>query len=365
MTPHSGGARASDSKLDRRSLGRLVIMQLNTRRYSERRTEHVALKDKHHYAVRVDHQFTVPSHGDGDGTGTQDLLIPLGNFAKDRLPDLVVTGPDGARVPVLGRAARGEAVATLFGSQWQHVIFEPELEPSDLKRAEDVWSVVQLAIARIVTRPSADAERLVPLLERFLREQWVESESDLIKDRLEALIDNDVFWSRLRDLVRVRLLVARFEGVPGRTYVLTTSYTEAMGRDYYGTGRLRRFLAWLGLIASPISRQAANGSQAASFWTMATAPSGVEILRMFWQSDRDEVPGEESISIDANRAWAGRYEWSNDDAEQNELLIDVQIAPSASVVGTVGLAAILLYFSRYVYQGFPRPELTGASGLSC
>ena len=328
------------------------MMQRAPRRFGERRTEHIELKDNQHYAVRVDQQFNVPSHGDGGPTQEQDLLIPLGEFVKDRLPDLVVTGPDGIRLPVLSRAVRGEVVATLFTSRWQHMIFQG-LDGDLRNLARLPWEVVQLTITRIVTRPLGDADQLIAALERYL-DQYAKTADDDIAGRVKLLSETKDFWAGLKALATSRLLVAKFRGAPQQTYVLTISYTESLRKDRYGSGRIRRLLAWLGLIAIPISRQAANCGQAASFWTMASAPPGVEILRLFWQSDRDRLPGEDSISIDANRALAGRYEWSGDEPEANELLIDVQIAPSASVMGTIGLAAILLYVSRYVYQGFPR-----------
>jgi hypothetical protein len=346
-----GGVADSNSKLGDRALGRLVIMQRSPRQFGERRTEHIELKDNRHYAVRVDQQFNVPSHGDG-GTVEKDLLIPLGEFAKDRLPDLIVTGPDGERLPVLSRAARGEVVATLFTSRWQHVVFA-NLYPPLKELAKPLWEIIQLTITRIVTRPYGEADRLIRLLDQYLTAYCQSANTDIAYG-VESLKANPDFWTGLKALAISRLLVAKFQGVPGQTYVLTITYTESLRTDSYGSSYIRGLLAWLGLIAIPISRQAANCGQAASFWTVASAPPGVEILRLFWQSDRDLLPGDDSISIDASRAQAGRYDWSSDAPEENELLIDVQIAPSASVMGTIGLALILLYVSRYVYQGFPR-----------
>jgi len=216
---------------------------------------------------------------------------------------------------------------------------------------------VEVTIARVVTRPIGDAERVVEELKALLS-AYCELNRPGTSSRTRVLVDRDDFWTGLRSLAQSRLLIAKFHGAPEQTYNLTISYTESFNHDSYGSSHIRGLLAWLGLIAIPISRQAANCGQAASFWTIASAPPGVEILRIFWQSDREDTAVDESISVDAERAVVGRYEWTGDKPEENELLVDVQIAPSASILSTIGLAAILLYLLRYVYQGFPRPGVS-------
>jgi len=115
------------------------MMQQAPRHYGERRTEYIQLKDDHHYGVRVVQQLTVPTHADhGSDSVEQELLVPLGEFAKDRLPDLTVTAPDGQLLPVLGRAARGEAVATLYTSRWPHIMFK-DLVEAHKEEAAKLW----------------------------------------------------------------------------------------------------------------------------------------------------------------------------------------------------------------------------------
>src|ERR1700730_8416476 len=87
---HHGASVTAGSRLDPLALGALVMMQQTPRRFGERRTEHFELHDNKHYAVKVDYQFHVPRHGPAPIEG--ELLIPLGLFGKDRLPDLSVTG---------------------------------------------------------------------------------------------------------------------------------------------------------------------------------------------------------------------------------------------------------------------------------
>lgn len=326
-------------------------MQDEPRRFGERRTEHVELKDDRHFALRVEYQFTVPGHGERSSS-EQDLLIPLGEFSKARLPELTVTGPHGERLSVASRAARGEIVATLFTSKWQDVIFRG-LSDSERPAAEELWSVVQLAIVHVVTQSQALAREALGSLLFFLFE-CEDSVWPPLAKRIEALIDEPAFLAGLDSLAANRLLIATMRGTVGGTYVVTINYTEAMKTKSYGSSHIRSLLAWLGLIAIPISRQAANSGKAASFWTVASAPPGIEVLRLFWQSDRGSPSAIPHNSVDASRAIIGRYEWSSDDPEQNEMVFDVQVAPSPAVAGTIGLAAILLYVSRYVYQGFPR-----------
>jgi hypothetical protein len=343
-----------------RELGRLAIMQDDPRRFGERRTEHVELRDHRHFSLRVEHQFVVPVHGEpteSAGTSPRDLLIPLGEFAKARLPELVVTGPRGDRLPVASRAARGKIVATLFTSKWQHVLFD-DLEDAERSTAKELWEVVQVSIAHIVTQPSTSANEILRSLHLFLNECSEIAAPGPLSKRIEKLQCDVAFRVGLKAFVDKRLLVAHMRGRPGNTYVVSITYTEAMQTDSYGSGPVRSLLAWLGLVAMPISRQAANSGKAASFWTVASAPPGIEILRLFWQNERDALPTTPSISVDSDRAVIGRYEWSSDKAEDNELIFDVQVAPSAAIASTIGLAAILLFISRQVYEGFPH-----ASGL--
>lgn len=348
--PEQPSQPAAPTKIKAVALGRLAMLQKEPRRYGERRTEQLELRDTYHYAVRVVHQFTMPAHG--DGRSGQDLLIPLGEFVKDRLPDLTVTDAAGTLLPVLSRAARGEAVATLYTSRWQRAIYR-NLTEAQKPIADELWELVQVTIARIVTRPLKDANRLTDELELYLAQYAETHKTSIVGGNLKDLLASSDFWAGVRALATSRLLIAKIRAAPEDTTIVTISYTESLSYDSSGGNHIRGLLGWLGLIAIPISRQAANCGQAASFWTVVSAPSGVEILRIFWQSDRD-LAGEESISVDANRAVAGRYEWAGDKPEENELLLDVQAAPSPSVLSAIGLALILLYISRYIYQGFPR-----------
>jgi hypothetical protein len=329
------------------------MMQEDPRRFGERRTEHVELKDDRHFALCVEYQFTAPKHPGRSSAANAELLVPLGEFTKTRLPELTVTGPNGQRLPVASRAARGEIVATLFTGKWQDVIFH-DLHPSARPTAEELWSLVQLGIVHVVTLSPDAAREARDALLLFL-DEMTELLLPPLSVRIVRLIFNPEFLKGLDVLAEKRLLIASMRGVPGETYLVTLTYTEAMKTNKYGGNRFRRLLAWLGLTAIPISRQAANSGKAASYWTVASAPPGIEVLRLFWRSDRNLVPSSPSISVDARRAVIGRYEWSSDDPEDSEQVFDVQIAPSASVAGTFGLAAVLLYVSRYVYQGFPRP----------
>ena len=117
--------------LDKKEIGRLAIMIKFPNLYVERRVEEIDLLGDNYYRVRVSQQVLFPSHADRLQAPKDDvatarqlldherlMLVPLGEYAKHRLPDLKVFGPSGESLPVLSRADRARALSTIFTAGW-------------------------------------------------------------------------------------------------------------------------------------------------------------------------------------------------------------------------------------------------------
>jgi hypothetical protein len=347
-------------RLDRVELGRLAVAQRSPLRYIERRVEHLNLVDDYHYGVAVKQQFEVPLHAE-KGAANQsehDLLIPLGQYSKDRMPDLVVQGPHGEILPVLSRTEQGEVVAALFSAYWQGRLSATSGAASK-NEIEAAWGAVQSAAKQIVTSARPGAYLARHRLKRTLEER--SGAPDIAPDYrcfLLTILAEDGFWIGLTALAESRLLIARYRGVPGRRYVLTIEHTERFHyRGYAKTtvlGMMRQALAWFALIGIPIARPVANLGQAASLWIVQTVPEGLEPLRCFWKKQVGDSRAEDPVSVMVSRAVAERHEHHGaDNPDRDLLLMDVQLSPSSSIAGAIALAAFLLVVSTYVYQALP------------
>jgi hypothetical protein len=342
-------------ELDPIELGRLAIMQRAPLRYIERRVELLDLSDDYHYGVTVTQQFVVPFHGKRGAASpvAHNLLIPLGQFSKDRIPDMRILGPDGSVLPLLSRALHGKILSTLLTTRWQDAFFGGVSEASR-DAAIELWRAIQIAAAQVVTSARPGAHLTIYRLRRYLEE--FSKDKEIAKDLrcfLLTILAEDQFWLGLNALAESRLMVAQFAGVPGQRYVVTISHTERFRYTGYASGTPRKLLAWLGLISIPIARSVANLGQAASLWVVQSVPEGLEPLRCFWKKDGKTVHPEDPVSVDVTRAVAGRYEKPGDTSEQDTLLLDVQISPASAIASTIALAAFLLIISTYVYQALP------------
>ncbi len=340
-------------------LGRLAIMQRYPLRYIERRVEHLDLTDDHHYGVTVTQQFVVPLHAEPkkQSNGRRNLLIPLGQFAKDRMPDLRVAESDGSTMPFLTLLERAHVGEALFASRWQNV-FISRVTGDSVDEASEIWGIIQFAVGQIVTSDRPAAYLAVYRLKGYLVEMSSLTQPDpgLHCFILAILADNEL-WEALRALAESRLLVARMRGVPGRTYVVTISYTERFRyRGYAKTtasGLVRKSLAWLGLIGIPVARSVANLGQTAALWIVQSVPEGLEPLRCYWKKDGHVSRAEDPVSVNVSRAVAERHQEPGETPQQDVVLLDVQLSPSSAIVATIALAAMLLVVSTYVYQALP------------
>ena len=353
-------------------MGRLAVLQRAPLHFVERRVEALDLADDYHYRVEVSQQFVVPRHGENASGPASDreLLVPLGQFTKDRMPDLEVEGQDGSTLPLLSRSERGEVGATLFTAEWSSVFFKG-LPKSTMVEAEEVWSTIWQLVAGVIAGAKREAEIKLAALEDVL-EEWSATErySEQVQLKVLQLLGTKQFWDDLYALAETRLLVAKMQGVPGRTYTLKVRYTERF--EYRGHakssigGVMRQFLAWLGLISLPIARRVTNVGQAASLWVVQSVPDGLEALRCYWKADRNSNVSPDPVSVEVTRAVAGRHAVPVKspvpirNPDEDFLLLDVQIAPSTALLGAMGLALLLLFVSTYVYQAIPAVNVSGS-----
>jgi hypothetical protein len=330
-------------------------MQTQPLHYVERRLESLDLKDDHHYAVTVTQQLTIPLHLlDEAIEPARDLLIPLGQFRKSRLPDLRLVDADGSVLPVLTRAARGKVIAILFMSGWRgtYLAEVPDAERSD---ALIIWDAVQQQVEQVVTSLRDPARQVIRDLEAFLREfrtNYLVSTS--IRKAVGGIVDKLDFWEELSALAESTLLIGQLHGVPGRTYVVSIEYTERFSYDnQLAANLIHKILAWMGWIGVPIYRAVANVGQAGSLWVIQSTPSGVEPLRVYWRDRRHDPVDKGTLSVEIDRVVAARYQETNLASVAPELIVELQIAPSPAVGTAMALALFLLFVATYIYQGLP------------
>ena len=352
--------------LDVREVGRLAILQKEPLRWVERRVETLDLVDDYHYGVTVTQQLVAPRHADPKEPTERELLIPLGQFSKDRMPDFRVEDESGAELPLLSRDDRATLAAQLFSADWGHQ-FLGKIPEEDRAWGDRAWNAVLKLVARAVAGSKRKAELALDALELTLgslhRTNMVPgSELEVpqsVRDSALALLCNEDAWLALNALAETRLLVARLRGVPGQRYVVTVRYTERFAYHGYARPRWfhvlrhgRRLLAWLGLIAVPIARTAANGGQAASVWIVQSVPEGVEALRYYWKSDRHNEKPAEPVSVEVNRTVASSHAQPNTEPD-HRLTLEAQIEPSTALLALIGLAGLLFIVATYVYQAIP------------
>ncbi len=343
--------------LDNREIGRLAIMQRSATRYVERRLERLDLVDDFHYSVEVSQQIEIPAHGDKGKEIGRELLVPLGQFPKDRMPDLVVEGPDGSRLPLLSREDRGHLGATLLTNMWAGSFFAA-VPKSERARAVHAYKTIFTLIGTVVTSSGETSEEAFDLLEQLLHAWTVPGRKPpSVQLAALALLCDERFWAEAYALARSRLLVARMPGAPGRRYTLIVHHTERFSYQAHGwmsiRGVLRRLLAALGMSATVIRREVANIGEAGSLWVVQSVPQGVEAVRYYWRSESRITKPSEPVSVETNRAVVSWHPPPGADGEADALRLEVQVAPSTALIAAIGLAALLLLVSTYVYQAIP------------
>lgn len=351
-------------------------MQRSPLRYFERRIEHAELIDDLHYAMTVTQQFTVPfldKQQRKDSRSTH-LSVPLGWFAKDRLPDVEVRDESGATLPFLRRKDQGRIGAILFLGSWEQKFFA-NVSREDDEDAKKLWALIQTSIERVITRDRERSQLVIYLLRQFLREGSIDNDaSPGMRCFLLVILAEHDFWMSFKTLAEVRLLFTWMKGRPGRTYVLTTKYTERFPqrppppRGLRGRARrafrrgpkltaqrvVWRTLAWLGVGSISMIREANNLGHAASFWTIFRMPEGIEQVRRFWRRTRSEALPEDIVSVDVTKAAIGKHHAHGQAVEPDLLCLDVQVEPSSAMLSAAGLAALLFLVGTFVYKAMPQ-----------
>jgi hypothetical protein len=358
------------------NLERVAIMQQSPLRYFERRIEHAALMDDRHYAMTVTQQFTVPlSHGQDINLSTdQPVVVPLGWFAKDRLPNIEVLAEDGSILPFLKRRDQGKVGAVLFAAEWRRNFFF-DLPGDAEDEAQLQWALIRECVEQVLTSTRKAAQVVVYSLRQHLREQSLDKEAPrAIRCFLLAILAEDEFWRALKTLAEVRLLFTRMSCKPNRPYVVTIKYVERFddrlppprairdrARWYRRRNRTvtarritRGALGWFGVSNIGLTRKAINLGQAASFWIIFSTPEGVEPIRCFWRKTRGNVLHEDIVSIDSTKAALGKHHTNGQSVAPDVLMLDVQIAPSSAILSAAVLAALLFLVGFFVYKAMPQ-----------
>jgi len=355
-------------RLDPIELRRLALIQQLPSAHVERRVEHLALVDDYHYAATVTQQLTIPrlteeameSGQQGAATpqvqAVRSLLVPLGWFPKDRLPDLQVSDGVGATLPVLTRDEQGRVAASLFTDRWQATAFA-NVPQYALRGVEEVWDVIRTAVERIVTSSQDGAFLVIYRLRRFLAAEHYRAKRAARGSFILSLLKSSRFWESLGRLARIRLMVARLAGVPGETYVLTIRFTEPFTYSPQRSSSvvkeiiasIRRLPSLLGVASVPIVRDAGNAGQAASLWVIFQMPPGIESVRCFWRSHEAEVKGD-NISVDVTKAALGKHHSPTSEPRADSSVLDIQVAATSDVTTTAILAVILFFVGAYLYK---------------
>lgn len=350
--------------LDKIEMGRLAVFQRTPWLYATRRVESLEMKDDRHYAVTVRQQITIPFHRPGESRVERDLLIPLGQFSKARRPDMRATAPDGLDLPVLHHDQRARVAAVMFVTSWQRKLIGSTARDAheQLDAILAAWGIVQYMVEQVVKRPRDGAHKAIAELELILLQakMSLNTPSD-VKGLVDRINSTTTFWDELKHLAETTMRIAAFRGVPGKTYVITITYTE---RFHYAAlvepesfkgiplAAVRYVLGRLGLDSIPVSRETANSRQARSLWVSHSVPEGLEPLRFFWQRELTDHP--EAESIESDRAVVSRRtDAKNATDEPESLQLDFQVAPSASVFTAMALALLLWFIGVYIYQRVP------------
>jgi hypothetical protein len=337
--------------LDPIEVGRLAKLQKYPLEYLERRVESIDLKDDHHYSVTVTQQIIIPSHGEGKQEVSQ-ALIPVGYYSKTFLPDLRVARENGSELPVANRADRALLTAIIVGSPWEHLVLDA-VPAGEKDAAEGLWTVVQDYIGEIATEQPKQAQTLFDDLRELLNEWGASSKlTPHLRSAAAAVIATPEFWTAVEAMIDTRLIVATIRGTTGEPTVVTCTYTERF--SYVKQGQMRwlvSLLQWLGWLAYGITRRAANMGRTRSLWVLQSLPPGVEPIRSYWEDQANEAADDVALIAESDRTVANRYDEPLAAGDRPpSLLLDAQMAPSASVGIAALLSALLVCITTYIYQ---------------
>lgn len=254
------------------------------------------------------------------------LVVSLGVFRKQRLPDMRVTDQRGQEVPVMARDEQVDALAAALVAR--------ELEDSDLTEPQ-IDMLLGLASAVVGGAPELSklalleyeaAARNTRMDEKFVDDQVVALKSfvDLTQVLVwvtptasEHVVLNTVFSTSHRfpsasSVWKNRPNVdKKSEGISQRVRGRITQWRK-MSWDY-----IRLLLMNLGLLAVPLRLRLNGANHAHSFYLLVAPPTGTEIETLYWRSltfrqTTDDSSDAYYESPDSNQQILGCHHLSHD-----------------------------------------------------
>ena len=340
--------RETDTEIER-----LAAILDRPTQFIERRIETLDFQSDGTIHVSTSQQFVAPPFGppgdfeDDPTVQDVDLLVPLGYFAKGRLPDLVVLGPAGERLPVLSRSDRAELGADLFSLRFKTAFIDTTEEQS---RAvlEARWTFIESFIKVIAIELEDVALRVLHNLEDQLQIALDSEADETVASQIERLFRDAVFWDSLTALASTALLIASMDGKPGTPYVVQIDYSENPERPRPKRfGLLNRILVALGFTYVEVTRRVVNFGSTQSLWVIAQMPSEAETLRFYWASQEEEIRRRDAV-VNQDAAVLGSYDGHRGAPGQS--ILHFQLRPSADLVSAMALSALLAVVSTYSYE---------------
>ena len=374
--------------LDRMEIGRLAIMLKYPADYIERRTEEIDLLGDDYYRVRVFQQVLFPPHGEktdhsgqsDGGTDTHAIaarptLVPLGEYAKHRLPDLKAFGPSGDQLPVLSRADRTRVLVTIFAANWSSIYYGPGGSANASDQSQYIWKQVVLRQVRELvysTRSQAKdiPKRLRTSLQLLIGQGAASLPTDAVNGA-QALLASQRFRNELDGLVHSTNLAAVLSAAPTDLRIVVVEYSERINYDLVTSKTdgfimrwsrrigafVIRILTWLSLVPLIVRRYAANTSACHSLHIKANLPDSVEATRYFWLSENKQAPKSstpDDVSCD-RPVLSASFDDLGDTGEstipdRGPAVLEAQMAPSLALAAAILTAAFILLVATFIYQ---------------
>jgi hypothetical protein len=226
-----------------------------------------------------------------------ELIVSIGIFRKERLPDLEVRDGAGVHVPLLSRTEQGDVLAAALLRR-----FTKALSPDQkVELLECAWSILS-------SSPAAAASHLSGMADKARAVGLGPADVDELVGVLAPFVDN------------VQVLAAVRKETGQQRVMLSVQFSEdhVLGPTWGGDGapgvvspKLRdrlseaglSLLMHAGLLALPVHMRLGNANHAQSYYFLLRAPEGVEVECLYW--NRLKVrPGSRSSLYEAPKSQA-------------------------------------------------------------
>ena len=327
----------------------------------ERRVEQLTFYSDTHYDVQLMEQVHFPLHGDADPRVPTKMLLPIGWYGKSRIPDMLVTGPDGEKLAILDRPDRAKVMSSIITSSYQNPYFGLV---GDTPETRGLWEVVQRLVGAIATENEDLAAGNRVALRRLLLTASRQQQVPVVNAGAEFLLRNSEFQDQLYPLVKTTMLIAVARCCPDDGALFTVTYRERLdSRDQAGSVSLgERILQSMGLIATPIVRLNPNVGKCRALYVLVELPPGLEPVRFFWENDRTSVPNPDTSEVGHNRGMLlahGAVPIPNvGDEAPSASRLEVQVEPSATIISAGAVSLLLLFVATYIYERLPKLTTT-------